>query len=83
MLLGKDHIQAIFLSARSYHADFAADRKAKEFIKSMTPAPEITYFTGISHETDHYWLEKDLRDWSLREKINVAPAFDGLKITGI
>jgi hypothetical protein len=55
--------------------------QAKAFIKSIVPPPEITYLTGISHDTDHYWLEKELRGWSLKEGLNVAPGFDGLKIS--
>jgi hypothetical protein len=45
----------------------------------MIPPPEITYFIGISHDTDHYWLEKELN--SSNEKIVVVPAFDGLRIS--
>jgi phosphoribosyl 1,2-cyclic phosphodiesterase len=55
--------------------------QAKAFIKSIRPPPEITYLTGISHDTDHYWLEGELRNWSLKEGINVVPAYDGLKIS--
>jgi hypothetical protein len=46
----------------------------------MVPPPEITYFVGISHDTDHYSLEKELNGWSSNEKMVVVPAFDGLRI---
>jgi len=36
---------------------------------------------GISHDSDHYWLEEELRKWSSEEGITVIPAFDGLKIS--
>lgn len=55
--------------------------QAKAFVKSIVPPPEITYFIGISHDTDHYWLEEELRKWSLNEGIKIVPAFDGLKIS--
>ena len=47
----------------------------------MVPPPEVTYFIGFSHDTDHYWLEEELKEWSSREGINVFPSFDGLKIS--
>jgi hypothetical protein len=55
--------------------------QAKEFVKSLVPGPEITYLIGLSHDTDHYWLEKDLKEWSSQEGIIVVPSFDGLEIS--
>jgi hypothetical protein len=47
----------------------------------MVHPPEIIYFIGMSHDTDHYWLEEELRAWSLREGINILPSYDGLAIS--
>jgi len=55
--------------------------QAKSFVRSLVPPPETTYLIGISHDTDHYWLEEDLKKWSAEEGINVVPAYDGLKIS--
>jgi len=45
------------------------------------PPPEITYFIGMSHDTDHSQLELDLKGWSEQEGIEIRPAFDGLQIS--
>lgn len=55
--------------------------QAKEFVKSLVTAPEITYLIGLSHDTDHHWLEKDLKEWSSQEGITIVPSFDGLEIS--
>jgi hypothetical protein len=46
----------------------------------MEPIPEVTYLVGISHESDHYKLEEELKEWSKSEGISILPAFDGMEI---
>lgn len=36
-----------------------------------------TYLTDLTHETDHYAFEKELSE---SQKLDIAPAYDGLQI---
>jgi hypothetical protein len=47
---------------------------------SLNPAPEITYWVGFAHQTDHYLLEQELKMWSEKTGIRIEPAYDGLQI---
>jgi hypothetical protein len=47
---------------------------------SLNSKPEITYWTGFEHRTDHYELERELKHWSETTGIRIEPAFDGLQI---
>jgi len=47
---------------------------------SLKPIPEITYWVGFAHQTDHYTLEAELKAWSEKTGIRIEPAFDGLEI---
>ena len=47
---------------------------------SLDPRPEITYWVGFSHQTDHYILEQELELWSQRTGVRIEPAYDGLQI---
>jgi hypothetical protein len=47
---------------------------------SLEPIPEITYWVGFAHQTDHYDLEKELEQWSNKTGVHIEPAYDGLEI---
>ena len=47
---------------------------------SLDVIPEITYWVGFAHQTDHYALEQDLKQWTKRTGIRIEPAYDGLQI---
>lgn len=47
---------------------------------SLNPVPEITYWVGFEHLTDHYLLEQELRVWSEKNQVRIEPAYDGLQI---
>jgi hypothetical protein len=47
---------------------------------SLNPVPEITYWVGFSHQTDHYELEQRLKLWSIETGVHIEPAYDGLEI---
>lgn len=47
---------------------------------SLDPVPEITYWVGFSHLTDHYLLEQELKVWSEKTGVRIEPAYDGLLI---
>jgi hypothetical protein len=49
-------------------------------VLSLNPLPEITYWVGFDHLTDHYLLEKELKVWSEENKVRIEPAYDGLQI---
>ena len=47
---------------------------------SLETKPEVTYWVGFSHQTDHYTLEEDLTLWSEKTGVRIEPAYDGLQI---
>lgn len=47
---------------------------------SLERKPEITYWVGFAHQTDHYLLEQDLQLWSAKTGIRTEPAYDGLQV---
>jgi hypothetical protein len=47
---------------------------------SLELKPEITYWVGFAHQTDHYALEDDLKLWSEKTGVRIEPAYDGLQI---
>lgn len=47
---------------------------------SLRPLPEITYWIGMTHETDHYELEEHLEQWSKENGVKIVVAYDGLEI---
>ena len=56
------------------------EKQAKEFVLSLKPVPEITYWVGLTHQTDHYLLEQELEEWSNTTGVRIEPAYDGLQI---
>lgn len=40
-----------------------------------------TYYVGFAHRTDHYELEKKLKELETTEKLKIAPAYDGLRVS--
>jgi len=47
---------------------------------SLNPVPEITYWIGMTHETDHYELEAQVERWSKENGVKIVVAYDGLEI---
>jgi len=47
---------------------------------SLSIKPEVTYWVGFAHQTDHYTLEEQLRIWSEQSRVRIEPAYDGLQI---
>jgi len=47
---------------------------------SLDPRPDITYWVGFAHQTDHYTLEQELKVWTAKTGVKIEPAYDGLQI---
>jgi hypothetical protein len=47
---------------------------------SLNPRPDITYWVGFAHQTDHYQLEQELKLWTAKTGVKIEPAYDGLQI---
>ena len=47
---------------------------------SLERKPEVTYWVGFAHQTDHYQLEQELKVWSEKAGIRIEPAYDGLQV---
>jgi hypothetical protein len=53
-------------------------------VLSLWPLPEVTYWVGMTHETDHYELDRQLTEWNgtVGRQLGtvIRPAYDGLVI---
>lgn len=62
---------------RGFHPSHMSIPETLKFVNALDHPAKKTFLTDLTHETDHYAFEKELSE---SQKLDIAPAYDGLQI---